>query len=340
MTWLGLDIGGANLKIADGRNYAFAAGFRMWQQVASLPEFLKQSLEVAPPSDGLAVTMTGELADCFSNKAEGVRTILDAVTLAAGTRKIQVFLLDGSFASPAEVHSSPRLAASANWLALAIFIGRFAPEGSALLVDIGSTTADLIPLMDGRPKPTGTSDTDRLAAGELIYTGVRRSPICGVVRTLPYRGVACPVAQELFATTRDAYLLLGETVEDVTDCDTADGKPSTRTSAVRRMARMICADEQQFNDDDAMQCARHTMQTQLESLAESVRRVTANWNEPPQTVILSGEGEFLARRLLTYLGWSSNLISLKDQIGEACSQCAPAHAVATLAAEDPKLREL
>src|SRR5436189_45661 len=91
--------------------------------------------------------------------------------------------------------------ASANWHALATLAGQYMPEGPGLLIDIGSTTTDVIPLLDGIPIPQGMTDPDRLARHELIYTGVRRTPVCAVTRE--------SVAAELFATTRDVYLVLG-----------------------------------------------------------------------------------------------------------------------------------
>ena len=51
----------------------------------------------APAAEALAVTMTGELADCFTTKAEGVTESFEAVVAAAG-RPVAVYLTDGTFA--------------------------------------------------------------------------------------------------------------------------------------------------------------------------------------------------------------------------------------------------
>jgi hypothetical protein len=51
-------------------------------------------------------------------------------------------------------------------------------------------------LLDGRPQTQGASDTERLLAGELVYTGVERSPICGIP-CLHYRKQLCPVARSI-----------------------------------------------------------------------------------------------------------------------------------------------
>ncbi len=83
MTWLGLDIGGANLKAADGRGWAHSVPFALWRNPQGLIGALAALVETAPAAERLAVTMTGELCDCFRSKAEGVRHILAAVVQVA-----------------------------------------------------------------------------------------------------------------------------------------------------------------------------------------------------------------------------------------------------------------
>jgi len=73
--------------------------------------------------------------------------------------------------------SSAGPGAAANWLALATYAGRLAPRGPAVLLDVGSTTTDVIPLQDGTPVPRGRTDPERLESKELVYTGVRRTPL-------------------------------------------------------------------------------------------------------------------------------------------------------------------
>ena len=165
---------------------------------------------------------------------------------------MSIYLTDGRFVPPAAAIAEPLLVAASNWHALATFAGRFAHRRSpAMLLDIGSTTTDLIPLVDGRPSTVGRTDPQRLASGELVYTGIERSPISR--RVCAARGAAnCPVAKELFATTWDAYLLLGELPEEPLSLHTADGRPATRACAADRLARMILADRTMFDDADAL----------------------------------------------------------------------------------------
>src|SRR5262245_8539816 len=139
MNWLALDIGGANIKAADGDRYARSYFFPLWQKPSGLVEHLRLALSDSPAGDRLAITMTGELADCFESKAHGVRFILDAVCTAAESRRTLVYLVDGRLAPPQVAFEVPQLAAASNWHALARFAGRYAPRGTAQLVDVGST---------------------------------------------------------------------------------------------------------------------------------------------------------------------------------------------------------
>src|SRR5439155_7207423 len=113
--------------------------------------------------------------------------------------------------------------AAANWLALATMAARLVPDGRGLLIDIGTTTTDLIPLDQGRAAARGRTDTERLQNGELVYAGVRRTPVCALATELPYHGVSTGLAAELFASTLDVYLTLDEIASDPKDLSTAHG---------------------------------------------------------------------------------------------------------------------
>ena len=228
---LALDIGGANLKGAHTAGVARTVPFDLWKQPAGLAAALRSLTESFPAFDAFAVTMTGELCDCYPTRRDGVLEILDSVAFVSQWlgKPAFVWRSDGSFADLAAARAEPLACAASNWLALATFAGRFAPRGHAMLLDVGSTTSDLIPLRDGVPIPAARTDLDRLRSGELVYTGVSRTPVCAVLGE--------SVAAEWFATTLDVYLLLGDIAEDADDRRTADGRPATREHAHARLAR-------------------------------------------------------------------------------------------------------
>lgn len=333
MKWLALDIGGANLKSADGCGYANSRPFAIWRHPDRLAEELRELIDAAPPSESLAVTMTAELADCFATKAEGVRQILSAVRQAAGDRPAWIYQVDGRLRPHDAVWKTPSLAAASNWHALAAYANRYVDAWPALLLDLGSTTADVIPLATHGPTAHGLTDAERLLTGELVYTGVERTPICAVVRSVPWQGQDCPVAAELFATTADAYLMLGDLAEEPEDRDTADGRPRTWPHALARLARLVCADADSFTAEDARHAAIAVREAQLRLLEQAVAQIVTRLGQPPKTVILSGHGEFLLRHLLDRLPWQARVLSLTSELGSVVSRSAPAHALATLARE-------
>ncbi len=338
MGWLALDIGGANVKSADGVDFAESRTFALWQRPQLLVDTLRATIAESPSSDHLAVTMTGELADCFATKTEGVMFILDAVEKAADGRHTRVYGIDGKLRSIEAIRKTPLVAAATNWHALARFVGRFAKQGPAMLVDIGTTTTDLVPLVDGVVAPAEESgpptDTRRLLAGEMVYTGVERSPVCAVTNALPYRGKQCPVAQEVFATTWDAYLTLGELAEQPLAAHTADGRPATKAAARDRLARSICADRDTFDENDARTAAEAIAAAQTAKIGLALAQRVGRMPAPPATVVISGLGEFLARRVLQRARFAPQIVSLSEKLGPTLSEAAPAHALAVLAREE------
>src|SRR5205823_13849931 len=107
-------------------------------------------------------------------KRQGVEAILAALETSVKHSAICIWRNDGRFVDLDGARANPLSVAAANWLALATFAGRFAPKGAALVVDIGSSTTDIVPLCDGKPIPRGRSDPERLHHRELVYTGIRR----------------------------------------------------------------------------------------------------------------------------------------------------------------------
>lgn len=333
MNWLAFDIGGAHLKAADGCGFSLEQPFALWRQPAELHLGIAKMLALAPPCDAVAVTMTGELADCYPARAEGVRQILQEVEQGSGDRLLRVYRTAGDFVSVTDAVREPDAVAASNWHAMARWAGRQFPRGSAVLIDIGSTTTDLIPISDGQVHAAGKTDVARLQSGELVYTGVRRTPIATLISELPYQGTACGVARETFATTLDVYLTLNQWPEDAKDCDTADSRPATKSAARRRMARMLCLDQDDLTHEECHTMAAAVMESQLDLLGKALVGVLKRQVATNPYAIISGCGEFLARELVRRCAPDMHVDSLRKDGDLNDSQCAPAHAVAILARE-------
>lgn len=332
MAWLGLDIGGANLKVADGEGFAASRSFALWKQPDKLATALRGLIAESPAADHLAATMTGELADCYETREEGVCEILDALTQAADGRHTRIYLTNGKLVTPEVARRQPLRAAASNWHALASFVSRsLTQDKRGLLLDIGSTTTDLVPISQDGPLSKGATDLERLVHSELLYSGVRRSPVCAVVQEVPYRDGTVPIAQEVFATMSDVYIILGDIREQPSVTDTADGRPATKPYARKRLGRMICADSESFHHRDAVRISQAACKAQVTRMADAFQLATQDMQI--DVIMLCGEGDFLSKRLLNELNWTNASIQLNSHLGAKVTQCAPAHAVAVLARE-------
>lgn len=333
MLTVGLDIGGANLKAATNDGDAVDRPFPLWKNPERLAAELESLLASFPRPDLVAVTMTGELADGFASKTQGVRSIIEAVE-SATEKPARFWSTEGEFLDATNAASVPRLVAASNWHALATFCGRIVPRGSAVLIDIGSTTTDVIPLHDGTVCSEGTTDPERLRSGELVYTGAARTPLCAFGPQITVDGELFPLAAELFATTLDVHLLLGNIAEDPADSNTADGRPAVRANALSRLARMLCADPDEVGESLLLRLAEAIAERQRSLIGNAVERVVARCAAPP-VLLLSGSGAFLAKQVLDASPALSQFdqIRLDDLFARHVSRSACAFAVARLAAE-------
>src|SRR3954447_8244275 len=157
-SWIALDVGGANIKAAHSSGQARTMPFELWKRPDELSLVLIALAATFPACDRVALTMTAELCDCYPTKKVGVNAVLDAVLDAFLARPITVWGVDGRFHDLDEIRRRPELAAAANWLALATLAARLLPDGPGLLIDIGTTTTDLIPLDSGRAAARGRTD--------------------------------------------------------------------------------------------------------------------------------------------------------------------------------------
>jgi hypothetical protein len=308
----GWDVGGANVKAARLSVPASAGAmavtaeraFPLWREPAGLAAVL---VEMAAQLGGsgvvMGVTMTAELADCFPAKRDGVRAVLDSFGTAFPDAEIRVFDVDGLFRTVPEALEFPLAVAAANWVATATLVARRFPN--AILVDCGGTTTDIIPLVDGRVAARGRTDPERLALGELVYTGMQRTPVCAVLDVVPIDGNPCRVAAEVFAIAADAHRWLGRLSESDYTSETPDGRGRSREDAGRRLARMVCGDREMLGDDEITAIATAVVRGQAEAIAAGIRQVReALGPAAPDVAIAVGSGATLARMAARNSGFS------------------------------------
>jgi hypothetical protein len=302
--FVGLDIGGANTKAArlEGTSLrAVSRSFEVWRQREALAEVLANTLAAvgSAPDDRVALTMTAELSDAFRSKREGVDLVIDAVEAVLPDRLPLVLTTRGQLVSTAAARGHPIDVAAANWVATALEIARLHPD--ALMIDIGSTTVDLIPVDAGLVRAGGTTDLERLQSGELVYTGVLRTNLAAIASRVPVHGRWCAVASELFAISADMHLVLGHIAPAEYNCATPDGRAATREFARERLARLVCADLEMLGEDEVDAIAAYICSEQLRQIETAARRVSSRCRRTAPVVAI-GAGAFLAREVASRIG--------------------------------------
>ena len=330
---LGWDIGGVNIKAALLEcNCGVTAirtsctPFQMQHRSHALAPTLTQVAQGlnATGAEAHAVTMTAELSQAFRTKREGVAFILDALLTAFPRARLHVFTVDGHFVQPADALLIPLKVGASNWAATARFVASRHP--TCILIDIGTTSSDIVPIVDGKPVAEGSTDPERLLSGELVYTGALRTPAEAVTAELPLWGGMAGISADGFALIGDAHLWSGRlSAEDYT-CPTTDGRPATREFAGERLARTVCGDREMLDDSAIDSLAEALADAQLQSLVAALTRVQSRWPHITESVV-TGLGDFIATDASRAAGLTP--IPLSHLLGEA-ARTAPATAAAWL----------
>jgi (4-(4-[2-(gamma-L-glutamylamino)ethyl]phenoxymethyl)furan-2-yl)methanamine synthase len=315
---LGLDIGGANTKAAssDG-HFTYSTYLPLWKG-CDIAGTLREIKRKAGSVDAAGVTVTGELADCFTSKKEGIEHI--AAEVKKAFPEAVFYGSDGNFHSCADDH---RLLSAANWSASAYFIGSI--HKNIIFLDTGSTTTDIIPVVDGEPA-AGITDFERLSRGELIYAGALRTNVAALLHKVELRGKPVRTSSELFAITGDVNLLLGRIAEEDYRCDAPDSAEKTGRGAAIRLARVVCCDLDELRPEEPAEIARQAYRRQLDDLKEGILEVSEKHGI--QRAAVCGMGDFIAMDALAELGIPFTRIAA--EYGAPISRVFPAYATAKL----------
>ncbi len=308
----------------------------LWRGLTALDEALSGLPDWARGEALHAVTMTGELTDCFSDRTDGVgRLAAWAAERLPG--RVAIFAGRAGFVAPAEARANAAAIASANWHATATLLGRHAAD--ALLIDIGSTTADLIPILGGAPAARGYSDAERLETGELVYTGVVRTPLLALSDHAPFAGRRTRLMAETFAHAADVYRLTGDLPDGADRQPTGDGKGRSLPESEARLARMVGRDRGEGTAQAWRALAGHFAEAQVRLLSDAAATLLSRADMPAAAPLIAcGAGAFLGVRLAERLGRPCRAFTdvlaprLAGGLDEA-STCGPALAVGLIAAD-------
>jgi (4-(4-[2-(gamma-L-glutamylamino)ethyl]phenoxymethyl)furan-2-yl)methanamine synthase len=334
---IGWDIGGVHVKAARAeagrivRAVQLAAPLRGGVDLLAAA-FAKANAELGGAERHVA-TMTGELADTFASRAEGVECLAALAARALAGTPLSIYAGPAGCVSPETAHRRAGLVASANWHACASFVAT--RRGDALFIDMGSTTTDVIPIAAGRVAARGYTDAERLATGELVYTGLVRSFLMASAERAPFRGAWTTLINENFANMADVYRVLGKLPADADMMGTADGREKTREASVARLARMVGADATDADDAAWTALAQWFAEMQVRRMTDAAILAGSGGRLPDDApVVGAGAGvhvvEEVARRLgRSYVAFNALLDAAPDARA-AASQCAPAAALALL----------
>jgi (4-(4-[2-(gamma-L-glutamylamino)ethyl]phenoxymethyl)furan-2-yl)methanamine synthase len=290
----GFDIGGANTDLAvvefdeKGNILNIRTDFSylpMWIKKNELSKTLLELLGTdIDEIDAVGISMTAELADSYQNKSEGVLDI--------STRVMETFDLPVAFVGlngmidHDSVKKNPIELAAANWIATAPLAAYMAPD--CIFIDTGSTTTDIIPIKNGVECAKGRTDLERLATGELVYTGTLRTNVATIVDKVPLGDDWVRIASELFAVTADVHLILENISKEDYTSETPDGDDNSRENSLLRLSRVVCGDLDLLSPDEVVNIAKFIYQKQVEQVAEALKEVSER--EHIEQVISTGLG--------------------------------------------------
>ena len=332
----GWDLGGANIKLAqaeDGRVIAVQQiPCPLLAEPSKFDDAIEEALALCTPDAAHAVTMTGELSDVFPTRAEGVAYLVAMMAQATGAKTRFYNLRKGLVDAEDAVEHWPEVA-STNWHASATLAASLCSDG--LLMDVGTTTTDLIPLKDGKAAAKGLTDGDRLTEGELIYGGVVRTPVLAVAQQAPFKGRMQGMAAERFATMADVYRLTGELPDDADPYPTADQRGNSIEESAARLARMLGRDSDEADFIAWKALAHFVARRQLDHIEADARELFQREelvSDAP--VIGAGCGRFLAEQLAKRLDRPyrdfAEILDCTPEARERGAACAPAVAMALL----------
>ena len=326
----------ANKKIVTVRQWAMP----LWQGLEAFSEVFSAALAETMPSLANAkvrhvASMTAELSDVFRDREQGVLVmleqlqrlgIMDGPAIYCRTGLAGIEELRGNKASLLQ-------AASANWHATLRHVAKL--QGDGILVDIGGTTTDILPFAHGEPSAAGDTDHERLGNGELVYSGVVRTPVAMVCNSVPHLGGTQRLCSERFADMADVYRLLGKLSPQQDLHATADNRGKDPVSTGNRLARMIGMDS--VSHEEALGLARFLAESQLRLIDDAMMQVLSKGNHGQACLVAAGAGSFMVHELarrhdMSCIDMSSLCGAADGAMQTAMNDCASAVALAYVTA--------
>lgn len=333
----GYDLGGAHLKVALAEGGRIIAAIQiacpLWLGLERLDAAFRQAGPLTARARRHAATMTAEMCELFPDRATGVRTLIDRLVKLHGP-DTRVWMGPCGFGTAREAHQDPSTVASTNFLASAELIAQ--QLGDGVLIDMGSTTTDIVPVVSGAPAPRALTDGERLTTGELVYTGLTRTDVAAVAHKALFKHREQRLAAGRFATMADVRRVLGELPEASDQHPTADRRGTSLGESLARLARAFGRDSSEAPLEQWQAAARAIADRQMEDIRAACLEVLAATPVPGAApIIAAGVGAPLLAALAAELGRAclpfADLVEAAPDARAWVTRCAPAVAVALLA---------
>jgi len=338
---LGLDVGGANIKAAYIKTEnkllkdvkVLTEYFPIWKRgKENLEKPLKQIKNSFSSIDLLTLTMTAELSDAYFSKREGVLHILNVIENVFSNIDMKVLNVKGELLTIEEARKKPLEVAAANWFATGWLASKL--DGDCVVVDVGSTTTSIIPVLNGNVTAKGKNDLEKLMLGELVYTGVLRTNVAAIVSQVPIKGKLVNVSSEFFAQSGDVHLILENIKARDYTVDTPDGRGVSLNEAAARLSKVVCADLELLTLKEIKTIAKYVYEAQIQQIVEGLKKVIKHFPtlkfKPAYTAGLGGK--ILAWRAIKKAGFKI-LKDLSKFIGASEAKAAPAFGLAFMGVE-------
>jgi len=330
---LGLDIGGANTKAAlvKFRNskviesFSFIEYFPFWEKTLNdIPNMIERIVKnivinnsiKLKEVDFISITITAELSDAFPTKREGISIIVNSLEQVFDTEKMFFISNKSKFINFSQTKEEYASIAAANWVSTSLFLGKFVSK--CILIDAGSTTIDLIPILNSIPVSKGKNDVERLINHELIYTGGLRATIPSITKKVPYKGEMIRISFEKFALVSDVHRILNNISEEEYLNDTADNRSKKLENCYARLARVICMDLETISKTELNTIAKYIYNEQLEIVISEIQEFMKiltlrepEFSNEPKFVITGLSAGFLIKNVLQKLGYR-NILSYEE----------------------------
>jgi probable H4MPT-linked C1 transfer pathway protein len=334
---IGWDIGGAHLKAARAEHGRVVEVVQVASPLRFGLERLGQSFTEAKAVMGTGgrhvVTMTGELADTFESRAAGVAALAAVAVRELAPATVNFYGGRSGWIATDAIGDHVADIASANWHASAALVAR--RLGSALFMDMGSTTTDIVPIVSGTVAARGYTDAERLMTGELVYTGLVRSFVMATVDRAPFAGGWTRLVNENFANLGDVHRILGSLPDGADQMSTADGREKTAAASRARLARMVGRDAADADTVAWARLARFLAEAQIRAVHDGAMLVlSAGRLGDDVPIVGAGCGETVLREVAHRLGRPyrafDDCLDVASAARSRASQCAPAAALAAL----------